>query len=330
MSAPTVSVIMAAYNGAALIGPTLESLQAQTLGDFELLVVDDCSTDDTLAALRAWKDPRFRVIAAESNQGVVRSRNRAFAEARGRYIAALDHDDLCYPQRFERQVAYLDSHPDTVLLGTASDILQDGHITPSMLAPLTTPPLVEWLLRIENPLVWSSVMMRADAARRLDIFQRAEMNFAEDYDLYHRIRHFGRIARLDDVLVTYRKHSGSASHTHITAMTNRASDVLASAYGELFGADAPDVAELVVRYVMGRMAVPDRATFRRVGEVIATLQEDFLARHKPDSASRALIRWETARRWARIGEIGLRNGTLGLADAAAVRPGPSRPWLCRH
>nr|MDQ2879344.1 glycosyltransferase family 2 protein [Pseudomonadota bacterium] len=143
-SAPTVSVIMAAYNGADLIGETLASLKAQTFGDFELMVVDDRSTDDTLAVLRAETDPRIRVIAAEENQGVVRSRNRAVAAARGRYLAALDHDDLCHPDRFARQVAFLDAHPDTVLVGTGSDVIEDGVIHPSRLAPLTTPALVEW------------------------------------------------------------------------------------------------------------------------------------------------------------------------------------------
>ena len=105
MTAPVVSVIMAAYNGAALIPETIASLTAQTFGDFELVVVDDCSTDDTLALLRSYHDPRIRVIAAETNQGPVRTRNRAFAEARGRYIAALDQDDQCPPERFARHVA---------------------------------------------------------------------------------------------------------------------------------------------------------------------------------------------------------------------------------
>jgi len=146
------------------------------------------------------------------------------------------------------------------------------------------------------------------------------MVFAEDYDLYHRIGKFGRIARLDDVLVTYRKHAGSASRTHVQAMTDRATDVLAADYAEVFGDEAASHAALIVRHVMGRVAVPDRITLRRVGETIIRLQDDYLARRRPDPESRALIRWETARRWARIGEIGLRSGTLGLADAAAVRP----------
>src|SRR3546814_5613232 len=103
MSAPIVSVIMAAYNGAALLPETLASLQAQTFGDFELIVVDDRSPDDTLALLHGWSDHRIHVIAAAENQGPVKARNRAFAQARGRYIAALAQDDICLPDRFARQ-----------------------------------------------------------------------------------------------------------------------------------------------------------------------------------------------------------------------------------
>ena len=320
MSTPAISVIMAAYNGASLIVETLESLKAQSFADFEVIIVDDCSTDDTLAVARGFDDPRIRVIAAETNQGVVASRNRAVAEARGRYIAALDHDDLCHPDRFARQVAYLDEHPETVLVGTAAAILEDGVLLPGSLAPVSTPMLIEWLLRIENPLVWSSVMMRGDAARQLDPFTRPGMVFAEDFDLYHRIGKLGTIARLDDELMTYRRHTGSASQRHVDAMTGRATDVLEAAYVAVFGAEAPEIADLIVRHVMGRRPVPDRDTFRRVGEALIALQDDFLETRRPDAHSRSLIRWETARRWARIGRIGLRTGQLDLGDAVAVRP----------
>ncbi|MFA6117784.1 MAG: glycosyltransferase family A protein [Sphingomonas sp.] len=317
---PTISVVIGAYNGAGLIVETLQSLKAQSFGDFEVIVVDDCSTDDTIAVVRAFDDPRIRLIAAEKNQGVVASRNRGVAEARGRYIAALDHDDLCHPERFAKQVAYLDANPGTVLVGTAASILEDGMVLPGTLAPVTTPALIQWLLRIENPLVWSSVMMRADAARQLDPFQRPEMLFAEDYDLYHRIGRFGAIARLDEELLIYRRHSGGASQRHVDAMTDRATDVLAGAYADLFGEAARETAELMVRYVMGQRPVPNRAIFQRVGDALVALQDDFLETHTPDSNSRSLIRWETARRWARIGRAGLRTGQLDLGDAVAVRP----------
>ena len=128
MSAPAISVLMAAYNGSAWLPETLASLDAQTFVDFEVIVVDDGSTDDTLAFLEAWPDPRVRVVAAETNRGPVEARNRAFALARGRYIAALDQDDICLPERFARQIAYLEAHPEVVLVGTAARTLRGGVI----------------------------------------------------------------------------------------------------------------------------------------------------------------------------------------------------------
>ncbi|MEO9130895.1 MAG: glycosyltransferase family A protein [Sphingomonas sp.] len=324
MSAPAVSVIMAVYNGADLIGETLRSLQAQSFGDFEVVIVDDCSTDDSRAVVRGFGDARIKLISLPTNQGVVAARNRAVAEARGRYIAALDHDDLCHPDRFARQVAWFEANPGTVLVGTAASILEEGVVQPGSLAPVSTPMLIEWLLRIENPLVWSSVMMRGDVARQLDPFQRPEMIYAEDFDLYHRIARFGAIARIDDELMIYRRRSGGISQRNVDAMTERGIDILAACYADALGDNSREgpraVAELVVRHVMGQQPVPDRETFQRLGEALIKLQEDFISIHAPDPDSLNLIRWETARRWARIGRIGLRTGQLDLADAISVRP----------
>eukprot|EP01037_Dinobryon_pediforme_P024760 gene24760-26664_t len=311
---------MPAYNGADLIGATIAALQAQTLRAFELIIVDDCSTDATVEVARSFADPRIRVIAAPVNRRVVLTRNAAFAEARGRYIAALDQDDLCHPTRFARQVAYLEAHPAIALVGSAANILCDGEILPSALAPLSTPALIGWLMRIENPLVWSSVMMRADAARKLDQFQRPDRVYAEDFDLYHRIAAYGGVARIDDALLTYRRHGGGASQVQATAMRESATKVLADAYAPVFGDAAAETATLIGRYVMAHDPVPDRATFKRVGETLVTLQDDFVKRYRPDAESLALIRWETARRWGRIGRAGLRTGGLTLGDATGVRP----------
>lgn len=317
---PIVSVLMPTYNGAALIGESIASLQAQTLREFELIVVDDCSTDDTVAVVRGFDDPRVRLIESPANQRVVRSRNMALAHARGRYIAALDHDDLCHPDRLRRQVAYLEANPGIALVGSAADVLEDGVVLPSALAPLSTPTVLAWLLRIENPLVWSSVMLRGDVARRLDPFMRPEMVYAEDFDLYHRVSALGGVARIDDSLLTYRRHRGGASQTQTAAMHGRATDVLAGVYAETFGPDAATVAALIATHLMGQQPVPDRATLERVGDALVRLQDAFLEQHRPDPESRRLIRWETARRWGRIGRAGLRSGSLSLGDTAAVRP----------
>ncbi len=317
---PVISVVMAAYNGAGLIEETLASLTAQTFGDFEVIVVDDCSTDDTREVIRAWPDPRVRLVVMAKNGGPVKARNRGFAEARGRYIAALDHDDICRPDRFARQVAYLDSHPDTVLLGTAAELLTEGVVGPSSYAPTTTPALVAWLTCIENPLVWSSTMMRTEVARRLDPVTRPELLYAEDFDLYQRIQHFGAIARLDEALMLYRVHPGGVSKRFFDIMEAASVRVLTERYARLFDERAARVAGLIVQHSMAKRPVPDRAALATLGSALSVIQADFLATHACSAHDIRLIRWETARRWGDIGRAGLRAGTVRLGDVLAVRP----------
>ena len=320
MTDPVVSIVMATYNGAAMLPPTLASISAQTFGDFELLIVDDCSTDATRDLVAAWPDARIRLIPLAVNGGPVIARNRAVAEARGRYVAGLDHDDLCRPERLARQVAYLDAHPGVVLVGANADNLYGDTLRAPTYAPITTPALVTWLSWIENPLVWSSVMMRGEAARALTPFTRPALLYAEDFDLYHRLQPHGALARIDDVLLSYRQHAGGLSKRHATTMYESATRVLAETHGAVLGERAWPIAALLVRHNMGKMPVPDRATLVLLGEAIAELQAAFLARHSCDAADRRLIRWETALRWARIGRAALRTGQVGLRDVLAVRP----------
>jgi glycosyltransferase involved in cell wall biosynthesis len=311
---------MAAYNGATLIGETLDSLWAQSFGDFEVVAVDDCSTDDTLEVLRACRDPRLRVIAAKANAGPVRTRNRAFAEARGRYIAGLDQDDICLPHRFERQVAYLDANPDIALVAATAAILEDGGVSSSIKSPVTTPLLVEWLLWIENPLVWSTVMLRRSAVPDASEFTRPDILYAEDFDLYHRTARHGGIARIDDPLLLYRKHGGGASQRYAETMQASATRVLAETYEANGRDDAWGDAALVVEHLMRGQPVPDRRALERLGALIGALQAQFLATREVDAASLTMIRWETALRWGRVVRTGLKAGTIGLMAAMAVRP----------
>jgi len=320
VTAPTVSVIIPAYNGAALIGETLASLGAQTLADWEAIVVDDVSSDATREVVAAWPDARVRLLCNERNSGPVRTRNRAAAEAGGRYIAALDQDDLCLPDRFARQVAFLDANPAVALLGTAADFLCEGVVGPSSYAPVTTPALLAWLTQIENPIVWSTVMVRAEVTRALQPFTRPEILYAEDFDLYHRVQALGAIARLDEPLLHYRQHSGGASKRFTDTMRTSAMRVLADAHEPLFGDRTAEIARLLVLHNMGGEPVPDRATLVTLGEAFGAIQARFLRDHPVSREDRKLIRWETAQRWGRIGRTALRSGTLGLPDVLAVRP----------
>ena len=311
---------MAAYNGVDLLPATMATLQKQTFTDFEVIVVDDCSTDGTRDLLRAWPDQRVRLIALEQNGGPVRARNRAFAEARGRYIAALDQDDLCLPDRFARQVAYLEAHRDTVVLASATEVLEGARVLASPHVPHTTPGLLRWLIRIENPIVWSSVMLRTDAARELEPFTRPDILYAEDFDLYHRMAALGDIARIDAPLLAYRRHAGGASQRYEDTMLASARRVLADAYAPLLAEQAPIAAALVVDHLMHGLPVSDRATLADLGEYLVQLQQAFFAERRCSAADTRMVRWVTARRWADVSRRSLRAGTLTLSEALSVRP----------
>ena len=322
MTDPAISVVMPAYNGEALIGATLESLAAQTFGDFEVVVVDDCSHDGTRALIRGWPDPRVRLIAMQENGGPVLARNRGVADARGRYIAALDQDDLCRPDRFARQVAYLDANPEILLVGTATEALYGTRVVPMDYPARTTPMLLAWLLRIENPLVWSSVMIRGSAARALVPFSRPEVTYAEDFDLYQRISQLGPIARLDDRLLLYRQHDGGVSKRFVDTMQTNATRVLADRLRSELGEPSDHLARLLILYNMGRRAVPDRATLVELGRGITRLYQRFVATHPLDPEDDALIRAEITIRWRRICRAAIRQGTLTLGDIAASAQPP--------
>jgi GT2 family glycosyltransferase len=315
---PTVSVIMAAYNGAALLGETIASLQAQSFADWELIAVDDCSKDDTLTVLRDFADPRIRVIASETNGGPVVARNRAFAEARGRYVAALDQDDLCLPERFARQVAYLDAHPDVVLVSTAAKLLEDGKVSAGHWPRPLTPGLIDWLMLVRNPIVWSSVMFRTEAARRLDPFERPEMRYVEDFDLYHRLREFGRLAQIDEELMLYRCHAGGASNMFNLTMREHAEALLFERHRAWLGDRAPVIAGLLVRHAMEGEPVPDAATLDRLFRGIAVLRQAFA--DGADAATLALADREISRLWWALCRAGVRSGRIALQDALADRP----------
>lgn len=317
--APTVSVIMAVYEGAALLPETLASLQAQTLTDWELIAVDDCSKDNSIGVLERLGDPRVRVIRSERNGGPVVARNRAFAEARGRYVAGLDQDDISLPERFVRQVAHLEAHPETTLVSCATDFLVEGRRLPGNWPRPLTPVLIDWLMLVQNPIAWSSVMFRTEAARRLEPFERPEMRYVEDFDLYQRLRPWGRIDQIDEVLMLYRCHAGGASQVYNSTMRAHAERLLRERHEALLG-EAPDIAGLFVRHVMAREPMGDVETLNRLFAGIGVLRAGFAAAN-PGADLTAVDR-EISQLWWRICRASVRSGSLLLHRTLGGQPLP--------
>ena len=310
---PAISVVTAAYNGARLLPATIDSVLSQTMGDFELIVIDDRSTDDTLAVLRGYDDPRLRIVPLDENIGCVRARNHGVSLARGRHIAALDHDDICHPERFARQLALLDARSDVAIVACATENLEGNRVRPGHLPIPTSPALIRWLLFLRNPIAWSTAMIRGEVARALEPFSRPERLYAEDFDIYHRVARTGSIVRIDEPLLLYRVHAGGASAVHRDRMIASTAQVLAEAYIPFMDNRAEEAAVLVGRHIAAGVPIDDVQVLLALAAIIDRLAETL----RPDDP---LIPAETSRMWWAVVSRAIRSGALAPGDALSVRP----------
>lgn len=205
---PEVTVLMPVFNGAKHLREALESILNQTFTGFEYLIIDDGSADGSIDIVKSYNDPRIRLLCNEKNLKLAATLNRGLKEARGRYIARMDCDDICLPERLARQVEFMESNPECGLCGTnALGMDISGAKTYSPFWGDTKVP-IEWSLLWENPIAHPTVMIRK---RVLQDFGLRYRNIpSEDYDLWCRMLLRAKIARLPDVLLRYRFHPDSA------------------------------------------------------------------------------------------------------------------------
>lgn len=208
---PVVSVVLPVYNCPEYIGQAIESVLSQTLSDFELIVIDDGSKDQTPQVLSRYMDPRIRLITQE-NRGLASTLNRGIELARGRYIARQDQDDLCFPERLAKQVAFMDAHPDCGLLGTWAEVWVENTRTDRTHEHPSDNATLKYELLLNNPFVHSSVMIRKSALDRAGNYSTdPDRQPPEDYELWSRLARQYEVANLPEVLHIYREIPGSMS-----------------------------------------------------------------------------------------------------------------------
>jgi glycosyltransferase involved in cell wall biosynthesis len=277
MDKPIVSVLMTTYNGKRFIRETIESILSQTYSSFEFLIIDDCSSDETAAIVEQYDDRRIRLIRNQSNLGIPRSRNLGIEQAAGTYMAVTDHDDISAPDRLMRQVAFLEAHPNVVLLGTGSNLLSDGRLTVE--SSWSGSHVLRWKLLTASPFPHSSACVRLSAIRRHGLRYRVDVSCADDHDLFYRMSRVGEIECLPEPLVTWRAHSGNASLVLKTKNDVSAKCVLDDIYRELFGEPVSDgEIELALRVLMHREAIPGKPILIEVGTFLSRLLSAYLSR----------------------------------------------------
>ncbi|NDV46092.1 glycosyltransferase [Paludibacter sp. 221] len=203
LSSEKVSVIMPVFNMENTVAEAIESILQQTYNNFELIIVDDCSTDKTVNVVETFTDKRIRLIRNDERKGNYVRRNQGIDIAKGKYIAVMDADDISLPGRFEKQIRFLRANSDYLAVG--SDIVyfsKEGVSSPQK--KLTQWEDIKEFLKKDNPCTHPSLMVRSDVFTRYGIRYDERYLYSADYNLLIDISKHGKIANLPDVLLKYR------------------------------------------------------------------------------------------------------------------------------
>jgi len=176
----------------------------QTYRDIEIIVINDGSTDNTEKEILAIKDARVKYYAQE-NQGLSRTPNRAFSLSNGEYVARMDADDLAFPEKIEKQVRYLEQHPDVSMVGTWAEIWVGDTRTSRFHRHPTDDLMIKLEMLFNNPFVHSTVLMRREAFAAIGGYSENPEDYPEDYELLVRITERFRVANIPEILSVYRE-----------------------------------------------------------------------------------------------------------------------------
>lgn len=311
---PKLSVILPVFNAQSFILDAVNSILVQTFRDFELILVDDASSDDTTLLLSSISDPRVRVIRHEVNRGLVNSLNDGLLVASGEYVARMDHDDFALPTRLKRQVDFLDHNPSIAVVGTGYRLIDSqGRIGLAYRPPISHAEIA-WAMAFVCPIAHPTVMMRRSVIEAAGGYSE-EASYAEDYDLWERLIHHQRFANIPDPLLLLRKHGGNMTTTwsgkHLSAATTTSARHIEYLLGEK--AD-----EAVVRCLRSQ-GCSDSHLASEASLLILRLLETAMANQ---AITTSLIRQDAA---VRISLLGMRSGRVRLCLSCLMRAAKISP-----
>jgi glycosyltransferase involved in cell wall biosynthesis len=220
-SIPKITVLMPVYNCELYINEAVDSILNQTYSDFEFIIIDDASSDATVSIIKKYNDPRIQLIVKPQNSGYTNSLNYGLSIAKGAYIARMDGDDISLPERFAKQVAFLDKNPETVLIGTFFKIIGRDKI-------ITVPEhhdAIKLAMLKDCCIAHPTVMIRKNCLDKFSLLYDAKKEPAEDYDLWTRLLAVGKLHNLQEVLLHYRVHSSQVSHKRNEQQINTALEI---------------------------------------------------------------------------------------------------------
>ena len=220
-----ISVVTSVYNCEEYIGQTIDSVINQTINDWEYILIDDNSSDRSFDIIEniAKKDSRIKVIKNTENKGQCVNLNFGIKMAKGKYIARLDHDDICHPKRFEKQLEYMENNPEVALVGSWINIWKNGKIEFRKFYnyPVKTTGEARLIAISNNFMPHSSFFIRKSVMMDNDIWYDESIVYAEDYALLARLVAVGKVCLINEPLVTYRIFDGQSTNRYSIDMRQK-------------------------------------------------------------------------------------------------------------
>jgi glycosyltransferase involved in cell wall biosynthesis len=277
--APIVSVILPVYNAELYLREAIDSILNQTFRDFELIIINDGSTDGSKAIIESYGDERI-IFADQENAGLAASLNKGISMARGKYIARQDNDDVSLHTRLHEQVKYLEDHPAVSLLGSHALIIdENGRSTGRLLQPPTASYQVKFYLLFGNPFAHSSVLLRRSVLESSGLYSQ-DTSYFEDHNLWSRIARIADVANLPKPLIKYREVPSSMSRSTADYMQRVTKQTIENT--KYYCPELPDVIiHECVTYING--SVYPENFHRALGQVklfLAQLAEAFANKEK--------------------------------------------------
>ncbi len=209
-----ITILMPVYNGEKYIKEAIDSILNQTYKNFEFLIINDGSTDDSAEIVKSYKDSRIRLLVNEHNLGLTSTLNIGLREAKGEYIARMDVDDISLPDRLKQQAAFLDAHPDVGIVGTSFIRINKDSTFFDVPVVLRYDDDLQMQLLYENPFVHGSIMFKKSLLIKLrEPYYRSGFEGAEDYDLWSRLAEITKVRNMSEILYKYRINPGGITAT---------------------------------------------------------------------------------------------------------------------
>jgi glycosyltransferase involved in cell wall biosynthesis len=290
MTNPRVSVITPVYNTAAYVRQAVASILAQTFQDFEYILVNDASTDESGQILEefAAQDSRIRLLVNPTNLNASGAMNRGLAAARGEFVAVLDADDLAHPERLARQVAYLDAHPEVGVVGAGvTKIDAEGKASQVWEYP-TDPLIARWHLLYGAPVIHSAACIRRALMEQVKGYSLTH-RYANDFTLYIDLAALTQITNLPDQLVSYRVHDRQISATYRKAQSGEVWLAMLRQFAERLQLRFPlDDVSLFFQAARGNN-VEDGARLRQAADMLSLVVHKFAEVERADADQTARL-----------------------------------------